>query len=167
MCSLPYCAPPRRPLLLRISRARRVPPSPPLPPCTRRRLRSVHNGRAAYARLRITVCEPFLCAPLPCSWLSERFPLINQDIADGTLLPSVDALYFDLNGHIHNATHGDGMSKTLSQHDVVMAVMRSIDRAVQLVRCLRAARCCSRAHRSLGCPTCHVAAYLPRHGRAS
>jgi 5'-3' exoribonuclease 1 len=69
-----------------------------------------------------------------CSWLSERYPLINQPLDENTLLPEIDNLYLDLNGTIHNATHGDGMAKKLSEHDVMLSVMSSIDGAVQLTR---------------------------------
>jgi len=68
-------------------------------------------------------------------WLSERFPLINQAISDATLLPEVDNLYLDLNGTIHNATHGDGASRKLEMKDVMMSIMTSIDHSVKLVRC--------------------------------
>jgi len=52
------------------------------------------------------------------SWLSERMPLINQVIDDASLLPTCDNLYLDLNGTIHNATHGDGASRKLEMKDV-------------------------------------------------
>jgi hypothetical protein len=52
------------------------------------------------------------------SWLSERAPLINQVIDDASLLPTCDNLYLDLNGTIHNATHGDGASRKLEMKDV-------------------------------------------------
>lgn len=70
-------------------------------------------------------------------WLSERAPLINQAIDDETLLPETDHLYLDLNGVIHNATHGDGASRKISMADVMMAVIGSIDHSVKLVRTLR------------------------------
>jgi hypothetical protein len=66
-------------------------------------------------------------------WLSERAPLINQAIDDETLLPETDNLYLDLNGLIHNATHGDGASRKISMADVMMAVIGGIDHSVKLV----------------------------------
>ena len=51
-------------------------------------------------------------------WISERYPLINQAIDDATLLPHFDNLYLDMNGVIHGATHGDGLSKSLTDSEV-------------------------------------------------
>lgn len=95
-------------------------------------------------------------------WLSERYPLINQPVEDATLLPEVDNLYLDLNGEgagrcgsaracaasrchappriavatgtIHNATHGDGVSKKLSEKDVMLSIMTAIDTQMKLVK---------------------------------
>ena len=40
-------------------------------------------------------------------WLSQRFPLVNIDIqASNGPLPEFDNLYLDLNGIIHNCSHG-------------------------------------------------------------
>jgi 5'-3' exoribonuclease 1 len=77
------------------------------------------------------------CAGVPkfYRWLSERYPLINQAIDESTLLPECDNLYLDLNGSIHNATHGDGgVSKRLSDHDVMLALVNGIDEMLKLVK---------------------------------
>ena len=61
-------------------------------------------------------------------WLSERYPLINQAIDESTLLHECDNLYLDMNGSIHNATHGDGgVAKRLSDHDVMLALVNGIE----------------------------------------
>jgi 5'-3' exoribonuclease 1 len=68
-------------------------------------------------------------------WLSERYPLINQAIDDTTLLPEFDNLYLDMNGIIHNATHGnDGVSKTPTDKDMILTMMAYIDRMVKIIK---------------------------------
>jgi 5'-3' exoribonuclease 1 len=71
-------------------------------------------------------------------WLSERYPLINQAITDATLLPVFDNLYLDMNGYIHQATHGnDGLAQVVTDEVVVSEVMGYIDRIVKTVKPLR------------------------------
>eukprot|EP01138_Halocafeteria_seosinensis_P005034 gb/GECG01005147.1/.p1 GENE.gb/GECG01005147.1/~~gb/GECG01005147.1/.p1 ORF type:complete len:1649 (+),score=221.87 gb/GECG01005147.1/:1-4947(+) len=68
-------------------------------------------------------------------WLSERYPLINQNIEDSTLLPEFDRLYLDMNGILHNATHGnEGVSRVLSEKDVMLKMISYIDMIVKIVK---------------------------------
>lgn len=68
-------------------------------------------------------------------WLSERYPCVNQPIGDSTLLPGFDNLYLDMNGIIHNSTHGNGgMNKVKSEHEVVLLMIAYIDRIVKIVK---------------------------------
>lgn len=65
-------------------------------------------------------------------WLSERYPLINQIISSGTLLPEIDNFYLDMNGIIHGCTHPheDILSNQLSMKDMILGIFRYIDRIV-------------------------------------
>jgi 5'-3' exonuclease len=68
-------------------------------------------------------------------WLSERYPLVNQAIDESTLLPEFDNLYLDMNGSIHNATHGnEGITRKLSEKEVMLSILAAVDHAVKLVK---------------------------------
>lgn len=52
-------------------------------------------------------------------YLSERYPLINEVVTSPQYLPVCDYLYLDLNGVIHNATHGDSITQGVKTEDTV------------------------------------------------
>lgn len=67
-------------------------------------------------------------------WLSERYPLINQLISDGKVLPEFDNLYLDMNGIIHSCTHpsDNDMAATLTYREMILGIFRYIERAVNV-----------------------------------
>eukprot|EP00960_Hanusia_phi_P053801 762462-Hanusia_phi.AAC.4 len=68
-------------------------------------------------------------------WLSERYPLINQDIKAGTVFPEFDNLYLDMNGIIHPCTHGnDGEVVRMSENDMFVAIGKFVDELMKVVR---------------------------------
>ena len=68
-------------------------------------------------------------------WLSERYPLINQLITDGRMLPEFDNLYLDMNGIIHACTHpGDNdIASTLTTREMILGIFRYIERTVNVI----------------------------------
>ena len=69
------------------------------------------------------------------SLVSERYPAINQRIYDQTFLPSVDNLYLDMNGILHNCSHANGSGiGAKSDKDVLQAVFFYLDRIVHIVK---------------------------------
>ena len=68
-------------------------------------------------------------------WLSERYPLINQRVSDEAFLPEFDNLYLDMNGIIHQCTHGNGpIDQMVSEKDMVLNMFFYIDRVVQIIK---------------------------------
>jgi 5'-3' exonuclease len=56
-------------------------------------------------------------------------------VDDTTLLPEFDALYLDMNGLIHNATHGnEGVSKNLDEKDLMLTMFANIDFMVKTIK---------------------------------
>lgn len=62
-------------------------------------------------------------------WLSERYPLVNQPIAE-TNVPEVDNLYLDMNGIIHNCTHGNDPGTKLTETEMIIKVFNYFGEAV-------------------------------------
>ncbi|OQS07005.1 5'-3' exoribonuclease 1 (ISS) [Thraustotheca clavata] len=65
-------------------------------------------------------------------WVSERYPQINQQISDVSLLPEFDNLYLDLNGIIHQCTHPNDQEvcEQLGDEQQIPAIFAYIDRIV-------------------------------------
>ena len=58
-------------------------------------------------------------------WLSERYPLINEEI-EVEAVPEFDNMYLDMNGIIHNCSHGNtGVAK--SESDVWLDIFKYVN----------------------------------------
>ncbi|UPR01782.1 5'-3' exoribonuclease [Chloropicon primus] len=68
-------------------------------------------------------------------WLSERYPLVNHNVSE-TQVPPVDNFFLDMNGIIHNCTHGndEDATKHLSEAEMVVKIFTYIDRLVSIIR---------------------------------
>lgn len=66
-------------------------------------------------------------------WLSERYPLINQPIAS-THVPIIDNLYLDMNGIIHNCTHGNDPNVKLTEEEMILKIFAYIERLFQIIQ---------------------------------
>ena len=66
-------------------------------------------------------------------WLSERYPLLNQP-ADSAQIPVIDNLYLDMNGIIHNCTHGNDPDTKLTETEMVVRIFNYLDRLFQIVK---------------------------------
>lgn len=66
-------------------------------------------------------------------WLSERYPLVNQPVGVAAI-PEFDALYLDMNGIIHNCTHGNDPSTKLTEAEMVVRTFNYLDRLVQIAK---------------------------------
>ena len=79
------------------------------------------------------------CYPCPAGipkfyrWLSERYPLVNQPIAS-THVPVVDNLYLDMNGIIHNCTHGNDPNVKLTEDEMIVKVFEYLEKLFQIVQ---------------------------------
>lgn len=66
-------------------------------------------------------------------WLSERYPLVNQPIAE-TSVPVVDNLYLDMNGIIHNCTHGNDPGRKITEQEMIVKVFGYLEKLFQIVQ---------------------------------
>lgn len=65
-------------------------------------------------------------------WLSERYPLVNQPLAATEGAPELDNLYLDMNGIIHNCTHGNDPSSKLTETEMILRIFNYLDKLVQV-----------------------------------
>jgi hypothetical protein len=67
-------------------------------------------------------------------WLSERYPLINE-VVDVDNVPEFDNFYLDMNGIIHNCSHGNtGGQKQASEEHMWLDVFKYISTLVYKIR---------------------------------
>ena len=66
-------------------------------------------------------------------WLSERYPLINVSTAS-VAIPVIDNLYFDMNGIIHNCTHGNDPNRKPTETEMLLKIFDYLDKLVHLVQ---------------------------------
>ncbi|CAE8603451.1 unnamed protein product [Polarella glacialis] len=67
-------------------------------------------------------------------WLSERYPLINEQIT-AEQIPEFDNLYLDMNGIIHNCSHNDAGGLAVSEEsDIFVNAFKYICRLFQIIR---------------------------------
>lgn len=68
-------------------------------------------------------------------WISERYPFINESV-DEHSKPDFDALYLDMNGILHGATHGENLdpAEAFDMGNVMLRVFRYIDRLIRIAR---------------------------------
>jgi 5'-3' exoribonuclease 1 len=77
-------------------------------------------------------------------WLSERYPKINQVIQNDAIKPEFDNLYLDMNGIVHNCTHGDSpamdlkqaaaLPKPLTESEIFAKIFKYIDKLFHMVK---------------------------------
>ncbi|MCQ2816732.1 MAG: hypothetical protein MJ252_05640, partial [archaeon] len=70
-------------------------------------------------------------------YLMTKYPLIIRKIMNDNDLPSIDYLYLDINGIIHNVSHGNNIFKSLSYKDdttIYSATCQVIDAILKLIK---------------------------------
>ena len=68
-------------------------------------------------------------------WLAERYPLLQQEIA-GNQIPGIDNLYLDMNGVIHNCSHGAGtdVNTRMTEDEMMSKVFAYLDHLFRMTR---------------------------------
>mmetsp|Transcript_22035 Transcript_22035/g.86639 ORF Transcript_22035/g.86639 Transcript_22035/m.86639 type:complete len:1581 (+) Transcript_22035:131-4873(+) len=71
-------------------------------------------------------------------WISERYPLINQDVTQDSIIPEFDNLYLDFNGVIHRCTHPDDGAKALAHQltmqEMVLGMFQYVDQLFRIIK---------------------------------
>lgn len=75
------------------------------------------------------------CAGIPkfYRWLSERYPLVNQP-GGATVVPIIDNFYLDMNGIIHNCTHGNSSDVKLTEDEMIVRIFTYLDKLFHIVK---------------------------------
>lgn len=66
-------------------------------------------------------------------WLSERYPLINQP-GGASVVPVIDNFYLDMNGIVHNCTHGNDPDTKLTEDEMIKKIFRYLDKLFHIVK---------------------------------
>ena len=66
-------------------------------------------------------------------WLSERYPLINQP-GGATIVPIIDNFYLDMNGIVHNCTHGNNPDVKLTEDEMIVRIFSYLDKLFHIVK---------------------------------
>ncbi len=124
-------------------RPRRRPPTPP-PAAAARRRRDVARFPGAHSHHSTN--PPTLTPPhthhthLPppgipkfYRWLSERYPLINQP-GGAAVVPAIDNFYLDMNGIVHNCTHGNDPGARLTEDEMMLRIFAYLDKLFHIVQ---------------------------------
>lgn len=88
-----------------------------------------------HARRQVVHFASFVCAGIPkfYRWLSERYPCVNQPISEANV-PILDNLYLDMNGIIHNCTHGNDPGTKLTEDQMVAKIYMYLERLMSIVQ---------------------------------
>lgn len=66
-------------------------------------------------------------------WLSERYPLVNQP-GGATVIPVIDNFYLDMNGIVHNCTHGNDPDTKLTEEEMIKKIFMYLDKLFHIVK---------------------------------